>query len=119
MGVGGQVLDAEGGGVEGLIVEVGGKLENQEVLMLALTGGSTVMSPGGFEITLADQPKPSQATLWVQLFDLGGIAQSPKIYFDTFGGVGSCDKNLIVVNFKEAFAPSVEKYIPFIIVSSP
>jgi len=56
MGVGGQIFGRDEKPISGLIVEVGGTLDGNPVLSLALTGGSSVLGPGGFEITLADEP---------------------------------------------------------------
>ena len=98
MGVGGQVFDAHGNPVTGLVVEVGGKLEGQEVLFLSLTGGAPDLGPGGYEITLADHTAASTGMLFLQLFDLDGKAQSPLYRFNTSD---KCEQNMVLLNFVE------------------
>jgi hypothetical protein len=113
LGLGGQVFSRNDDPVTGLIVEVGGTLDEQPVLHLALTGGSTRLGPGGYEILLADRPVDSQGTLWLQLYDLGGEPLSDQIFFDTDGGLEACDKNLIIINFSEV-GPSIwDYYFPY------
>ena len=98
MGVGGQALDLSGSPVQWLVVQLGGTLDGIEKTQLTMTGTATQYDRGGFEFTLADVPTASSQTLWVQLLDQAGLPLSAKIYFDTFD---ECDKNLIVINFKE------------------
>jgi len=112
MGVGGQVFSLEGEPVTGLIVEVSGILDGQEVLYLALTGGSPVLGPGGFEIKLADQPVASEGALTLQLFDLSGEPQTPRVNFDTYAGEGSCERNLILINYTEVAGERYEYIFP-------
>ncbi|MDD5468162.1 MAG: hypothetical protein PHS96_10170 [Anaerolineales bacterium] len=101
MGVGGQVFDTEGNPVEGMIVEIGGSLEGQAISTLALSGGSKALGPGGFEFALANHPIETSRTLWIQLYDLSGEAQSSRIYFST---ANDCAKNLVIINFTELAA---------------
>lgn len=118
MGVGGQVFGKDDKPISGLVVEVGGTLQDAPVLMLALTGEATVLGPGGYEIALGNDPVASQETLWLQLFDLEGKPQSEKVYFETYGGDNRCEKNLIVVNFFEVGASAaLEYYFPVIMKS--
>jgi hypothetical protein len=119
MGIGGQVFGRDDKPVSGLIVEVGGTLGGEPVLLLALTGGSSVLGPGGYEITLADKTIASQQTLWLQLYDLNGAPQSEQISFDTISGEGSCDKNLIIINFSEAGASMLNYFFPNIFRDAP
>lgn len=114
MGVGGQVFSNDEQPVKGLIAEVGGTLGNEAILSLAITGGSTILGTGGFVVKLADQPVASDNTLWIQLFDLAGTPKSEKIYFSTFGGTEGCEKNLVIVNFREIGTMSLEYYLPSI-----
>jgi hypothetical protein len=96
MGIAGQVFDTTGQPVRGLIVEVSGELEGNSVLHLVLSGGSTLLGPGGYEIQIADRAIASQGTLTIQIFDLAGLALSDQIAFDTSA---ACDANQIVLNF--------------------
>ncbi|HEC62478.1 MAG TPA: hypothetical protein ENI27_09555 [bacterium] len=104
MGIGGQVFNIDDEPVIGLVVEVGGMLEDNDVVFLNLTGSSPKLGPGGFVITLADHVTASQGTLWLQMFDLSGTSQSSKLYFDTYE---DCDRNLILINFQETVSPPV------------
>lgn len=115
LGVGGQVFGKDEKPVTGLVVEVGGTLADSPVLFLTLTGGNTILGPGGYEITISDQPIASEGSLWVQLFDLNGIPQSEQIYFDTYAENDNCEKNLIIVNFNEIGFAENEYYFPFIL----
>jgi hypothetical protein len=119
MGIGGQVFGRDDKPVSGLIVEVGGTLDSEPILVLALTGASSVLGPGGFEITLADKTIASQQTLWLQLYDLNGMPQSEKISFDTVSGEGSCDKNLIIINFSEIGTSTLDYFFPYIFKDAP
>ncbi len=112
MGVGGQVFSRNDEPVNGLITEVGGLLDGNTILSLALTGGSPVLGPGGFTVKLADQPIASENALWIQLFDLAGIPLSEKIYFSTFAASEGCEKNLVIVNFREAGLKSLDYFLP-------
>lgn len=96
MGIAGQVFDINGQPVQGLIVEASGELDGNEVLQLVLTGSSTKLGPGGYEIRLADRAIASQGTLFIQIYDLAGLALSEAIPFDT---QSECDANQILLNF--------------------
>jgi hypothetical protein len=98
MGVGGQALDMSGSPVLGLIVQLGGMLDGKVLEQLTMTGTATQYDRGGFEFTLADEPLPSDNTLWLQLLNQEGLPLSDKVYFDTFE---DCEKNLIVINLKQ------------------
>jgi len=98
LGIGGQVLDRAGIPVLYLVVEVGGRLGERPLFELALTGSEVVFGPGGYVVKIADRPIESDGTVWVQVFDLAGIAQTQKIYLTTYP---DCERNLILVNFSE------------------
>lgn len=114
MGVGGQVFSQNERPINGLIVEAGGTLDGSPLLLLTMTGDSTALGPGGYEIKLADKPVASEGSLWLQLHDLNGNPQSEKIFFDTYGGEGGCDKNLVIINFTELRKSPLEQYLPSI-----
>jgi hypothetical protein len=115
MGVAGQVFGNDEKPIAGLVVEVAGTLGDKPVLFLALTGGNTILGPGGYEITLTDQPVASTGMLWVQIFDLNGNPQSEKILFNTYAATENCDNNLIVINFNETGLPLNRYYLPVIL----
>ena len=95
--VAGQAFDMKGAPVIGLTVQMGGFLDKQ-VYLLSLTGTALQYGPGGYEFTLAEQAVASKGAVWVQLLDQSGYPVSPRVSFDTFA---ECDKNLILVNFKQ------------------
>jgi hypothetical protein len=99
MGVGGQVVDMNGDPLLGLIIKLSGALTGVHLPehMTSLTGVALNYGRAGFEFTLADHPIASKGTLWLQLLDQSLIPISDKVYFDTYE---SCEKNLIIVNFK-------------------
>ena len=112
MGIAGQVFDAGGLPVRGLIVEVAGELDGNSVLQLTLSGGSILLGPGGYEIQLADRAIASQGTLTIQLFDLAGLALSNQVAFDTSA---ACDANQIVMNFTATKIDYTELlYFPYV-----
>lgn len=99
MGVGGQVLDLQGGGITGIIVQVGGRLDEQTVsLYPSLTGTALKYGPAGYEVTLAEKPIASHRTVWIQLLDQQKLPLSERVFFSTSD---DCAKNLIVINFKQ------------------
>jgi hypothetical protein len=99
MGVAGQAFALNGGPATGLIVQVGGSLGGQPFdTRISLTGAVPQYGQGGYEIPLADKAIDSTGTLWVQLVDVSNQPFSDKIFFDTFA---DCQKNLIVINFKQ------------------
>lgn len=111
LGISGQVFDLSGQPVTGLIIEVTGELDGNEVLQIVLSGSATKLGPGGYEIRLADQAIASQQTLSIQVFDLAGLALSDQIFFDTSN---ECDANQILLNFTAAQIEYEEKlYFPY------
>ncbi len=114
MGVGGQVFSQNDRPISDLIVEVGGSLEGSPLLLLTMTGDSTALGPGGYEVRLAEKTVASQSTLWLQLHDLNGKPQSEKVYFDTYNGEDTCEKNLVIINFNELRKGPVVQYLPSI-----
>lgn len=97
-GVAGQVINAKGEPVAGLVVEIYGTLESRTVMTLTLTGSATTLGPAGFEVPLANHLVASQGTLNARLYNLEGVPQTDIIPFDTFA---DCDRNLVILNFAE------------------
>jgi hypothetical protein len=101
MGVTGQVFDMKDSPIQGQQVQLGGYLVGSPLpsgFMLTLTGLAPQYGAGYYEFTLADHPIASNGTLWIQLLDQAGLPMSEKIQFDTFN---DCEKNLIVINFRQ------------------
>jgi hypothetical protein len=101
MGVAGQVIDINGAPVQGLIVEVGGSLAGENIgnpTVLQATGLATAYGDAGFEVKLADEPLDSSASVWIQVLDQAGLPLSERVTFFTFD---DCEKNLIIIYFKQ------------------
>jgi hypothetical protein len=101
MGVAGQVIDVNGAPVQGLIVEVGGNLDGENIgnpTILQATGLATAYGEAGFEVKLADEPIESFGSVWIQVLDQAGLPISEKISFFTFD---DCERNLIIIYFKQ------------------
>ena len=112
MGIGGQVFDAVGVPVDGLIVELGGTIACTEISILAITGNAPVFGPGGYIIELGNTPVASEGTLWLQLLS-EGEPQSEKIVLATSA---ECEQNLLLVNFTERHTVSdIQVRLPIII----
>ena len=113
MGVAGQVFDIDDTPMMGLVVEFGGDLAGYSIFGLAITGQTEAYGPGGYEFKLADEPIASSGSVWAQVYDLDGNAISAPIYFSTFD---SCDQNLIILNFVQAYKlPTDWVYLPIIL----
>lgn len=112
MGVAGQVFDSDGAAIEELVVEMGGVLAAQNLTGLTLTGSAPIYGPGGYEFKLSDEPMASAGTIWVQIYDLEGLPLSAPTYFNTYD---DCDRNLILLNFVQAYTlPDHWAYLPVI-----
>jgi hypothetical protein len=113
MGVAGQVFDIDDTPMMGLVVEFGGELDHQPVFGLAITGQAETYGPGGYEFKFANEPIASSGMVWAQVFDLEGNAISAPTYFSTYG---SCEQNLIILNFVQAYKlPTDWIYLPIIL----
>ncbi len=98
MGVAGQVVDMNDSPVVGLRIQLYGTFKGKVKAITSLSGTVNRYGPAGYEITINDTPVETYNTLWVQLFNQAGGAISDKVYLKTYA---SCDKNLIIVNFKQ------------------
>ena len=98
LGLAGNTVDLQNSPVTGIRVQVGGFLSGNKVDLLSLTGTALQYGRAGYEFTLAEKPAVSTGKLWIQLLDQSDLPLSDKIYFDTFD---TCDKNLIIINFKQ------------------
>jgi hypothetical protein len=98
MGIGGQVLDLQGRPLTGVTVQLGGTLEGRSITLNSLTGTARQYGEAGFEFTLSDLPIASNGTLWVRLADQASLPLSGRQSFDTYA---ECEKNLIIINFKQ------------------
>ena len=101
MGVAGQVFDANGVEVLGLVIHSGDQT--------AITGNVLAYGPGGYEIQLSDSPQNTTAQYWVQVFNMEGQPLSDQVFFNTYA---DCSQNLILVNFITADLESQPKQTP-------
>lgn len=98
LGLGGQVIGLDGGSVLYLSIKLSGSLNGEAVDMITISGTAPQYGQAGYEFNLGDQPVNSTQNLYVQLLDQADLPLSEKYYFDTFN---DCDKNLILINFKQ------------------
>jgi len=99
LGIAGQVFDEDGKPLLNKIVMVTGKIEEEVLEIVGVTGvpEADVYGPGGFEIQIADHVLASEKALVIQVFNLDGIPISDSIPFDT---IADCEKNLIIINYQ-------------------
>jgi hypothetical protein len=99
MGIAGQVFNLSGAPIStSVTVHLEGVLASNQKDLTSLSGTATQYGEAGYEIVLASKPIASSGALWVQLLDQAGLPLSEQQYFDTYD---SCDKNLIVINFRQ------------------
>jgi hypothetical protein len=98
MGVGGQVIGLNGGPVLYLSIKLGGSLNGEAIELITISGTAPQYGQAGYEFKLSDQPVDSVQNLYVELLDQADLPLSEKYYFDTFN---DCEKNLILINFKQ------------------
>lgn len=96
--VAGQAFDMKGSPVIGITVQMGGSLNRKSVYLLSLTGTALQYGPGGYEFELAPEPLASNETVWIQLLNQEMVPISERVFINTFA---DCEKNLILVNFKQ------------------
>ncbi len=97
-GIGGTVVDANGGHVVGTVVVLRGTLNGNTVEQQTVTGVNKEYGTSGFEFVLGNAPVASNKTLYVQLVDLQNIPLSDKVFVTTSS---ECGKNLVLVRFKK------------------
>ncbi len=98
-GVAGRVVDLQGRPVVGLLVKLTGLYDGRTVDMNTLTGGAAAWyGESGYEFILGNRPVSTNATLAVQLVDQALMPISSRVIFSTYA---TCDKNLIIINFKQ------------------
>jgi hypothetical protein len=98
MGVGGRVYDLQNAPATKIEVQLFGILNGNLLNETSLTGTARTYGEAGFECTLGNKAIASTQRLWIRLVDQSGVPLSDRIFFDTFA---ECNKNLIVINFKQ------------------
>jgi hypothetical protein len=97
LGVGGSVVDADNTPVLYMTLRLSGKLNDEPVEKLTVSGTALDYGPAGFEFKLGTTPVDSNS-LRLQLLDQSGIPQADDVAIVTHK---DCSKNLILVRFKK------------------
>lgn len=98
-GVAGRVVDLQGRPVVGVVIKLVGFYDGRTVDMNTLSGGAAAWyGESGYEFVLGEKPISTNATLSIQLLDQALIPLSKRVIFSTYS---TCDKNLILINFKQ------------------
>jgi hypothetical protein len=100
IGIGGQVFDMKNSAISGQQVLLGGVLNGEPIPQGSrptLTGLVPYV-PGYYEFDLGEETFASKGRLWVQLVDQASLPMSDKVYFDTYD---DCEKNQVIINFKQ------------------
>ncbi len=98
LGAAGIVTDEQNNALIGIHVRIGG-FEDGSTLE-ALSGQFPNYGESGWEITIARPVRSFAGPLWIGLFDDAGTPLSGKVYFQPDG---SCDRNLILINFMKVY----------------
>jgi len=98
MGVAGRVFDIQNRPVKGIRVAITGWLNGHTVNLLSLTGTALQYGPSGYEFSLAEAPDATTGQLKIQLMDQSDLPLSDVVVLDTYV---ECEKNLILVDFKQ------------------
>ena len=98
-GVAGRVVDLQGRPVAGVVIRVSGTYDGRALDVNVPAGGAAAWyGDSGYEYVLGSRPLNSNALLAVQLLDQDLRPLSNRIIFSTFS---ACDKNLILINFRQ------------------
>jgi hypothetical protein len=98
MGIAGQVFNKAGSPLPNVVVVAEGSLNSTPVEVISLTSLSSAYGPGGYELPLSTTSIDSSNSIYVSIYDLAGNLLSSPLPVQTYN---NCDKNLIIVNFKE------------------
>ena len=96
--IAGQVWDLQDAAVKGLSLHLFGELDGFLIDQFSVTGSAPVYGESGYEFLLENLVVNSQDVLFIQLVDVNGIPYSHAYPLETFN---DCQKNLILVNFKQ------------------
>ena len=92
------VEDLKKSPIFGVVVRVQGTLVGSTVDQTTVSGVSPAFGKSGFEFVLGEAPLPSDNTLYIRLFDQAGVPLSDEIRFSTSA---ECDKNLVLIRFRQ------------------
>ena len=96
--IAGQVWDLQDAPLKGLSLHLYGELAGYTIDRFSLTGSAPDYGESGYEFLLENLVVDSQEALFIQLVDANGIPFSHPYALETFN---DCQKNLILVNFKQ------------------
>ena len=98
--IAGQVWDLEGDPVKGLTLHLFGEVGGFEVDRYVLSGAenAVVYGESGFEFAIEGLVVESSGTLFIQLIDINELPFSLPYALETYN---DCQRNLILVNFKQ------------------
>jgi len=96
--IAGQVWDLQDAPVKGLTLHLYGELDGFTIDQYSLTGSAQDYGESGYEFMLENLVVTSQDALFIQLVDSDGVPFSHSYALETFE---DCQKNLILVNFKQ------------------
>ena len=96
--IAGQVWDLQDAPVRGLTLHLFGELNGFTINRFSQTGSAPDYGGSGYEFILENLVVDSQDSLFIQLVDAEGIPYSHPYALETFN---DCQKNLILVNFKQ------------------
>lgn len=96
--VAGQVWDLTGEEIPRLTLHLFGELAGYTIDQYMISGSAPVYGESGYEFALENMVVDSEDSLYIQLEDTNGLALSHPYAIETFA---DCQKNLILVNFKQ------------------
>lgn len=96
--IAGQVWDLQDAPLKGLTLRLFGELGGFTIDRSSLTGSSSDFGVSGYEFLLQDLVLNSREALFIQLFDVNEMPLSHPYAIETFQ---DCQRNLILVNFKQ------------------
>ncbi len=97
-GVAGQVLDLQGRHLVNIGIQLKGTYNGKTISTQSISGTHTEYGDSGYEFQLGTSLITSSGLLSIQLVDQSGLPLSEQVIFDTYD---TCDKNLVLVNFRQ------------------
>ena len=98
LGIGGTVEDINQSPLLGVVVRVQGTLLGETIDLMTVSGVTQAYGKSGFEFILGNLPIVSENSLYIRLFDTAGLPLSDQIFLSTSA---ECDKNLVLVHFRQ------------------
>lgn len=97
-GVAGVIVDMQGQHLTNIGIVLKGSYDGKTISTQSISGTHTEYGDSGYEFQLGTSPIDSNGLLSIQLVDQAGLPLSEQVIFDTYG---TCDKNLVLINFKQ------------------